>query len=56
MLQDLQNIDILKESLQLYTDVCRIIDDTRNRVAIYVNSEVCLTVSAVQRQFSWTYY
>ena len=43
MSQDLQNIDTLKESFQLYTDVCRIIDDTRNRVAVYVNSEVCLT-------------
>lgn len=43
MSQDLQNIDTLKESLQLYTDVCRIIDDTRNRVAVYVNSEVCHT-------------
>lgn len=43
MSQDLQNIDTLKESLQLYTDVCRIIDDTRNRVAVYVNSEVCFT-------------
>lgn len=43
MSQDLQNIDTLKESFQLYTDVCRIIDDTRNRVAVYVNSEVCFT-------------
>ena len=43
MSKDLQNIDTLKESSQLYTDVCRIIDDTRNRVAVYVNSEVCLT-------------
>lgn len=43
MSQDLQNIDTLKESFQLYTDVCRIIDDTRNRVAVYVNSEVCQT-------------
>jgi predicted nuclease of restriction endonuclease-like (RecB) superfamily len=43
MSQDLQNINTLKESFQLYTDVCRIIDDTRNRVAVYVNSEVCQT-------------
>ena len=43
MSQDLQNIDTLKESFQLYTDVCCIIDDTRNRVAVYVNSEVCHT-------------
>jgi predicted nuclease of restriction endonuclease-like (RecB) superfamily len=41
MSQDLQNINTLKESFQLYTDVCRIIDDTRNRIAVYVNSEVC---------------
>ena len=31
------------ETLQLYTDVCNIIDDTRNRIAVYVNSEVCHT-------------
>lgn len=31
------------ETSQLYTDVCRIIDDTRNRIAVYVNSEVCHT-------------
>lgn len=28
---------------QLYADVCNIIDDTRNRIAVYVNSEVCHT-------------
>ena len=28
---------------QLYEDVCSIIDDTRNRIAVYVNSEVCHT-------------
>ena len=27
----------------LFLDVCRIIDGTRSRVAVYVNSEVCLT-------------
>ena len=37
------HINEFVEVTQLYTDVCRIIDDTRNRVAIYVNSEVCLT-------------
>ncbi len=31
------------ETSQLYTDVCNIIDDTRNRIAVYVNSEVCHT-------------
>ena len=37
------HINEFVEVTQLYTDVCRIIDDTRNRVAIFVNSEVCLT-------------
>lgn len=27
----------------LYTDVCGIIDDTRNRVATYLNTEICIT-------------
>lgn len=31
------------ESQQLYADVCKIIDDTRSRIAVYVNSEVCHT-------------
>lgn len=31
------------ETSQLYADVCNIIDDTRNRIAVYVNSEVCHT-------------
>ena len=31
------------ESQQLYTDVCKIIDDTRTRIAVYVNSQVCHT-------------
>ena len=29
--------------LVLFTDVCSIIDQTRNRIATYVNTEVCLT-------------
>ena len=33
----------MPESQQLYADVCHIIDDTRTRVAVYVNSEVCMT-------------
>ena len=37
------HINEFVEVTQLYTDVCRIIDDTRNRVAVYVNSEVCFT-------------
>lgn len=36
-------MNTLPESGQLYTDVCHIIDDTRNRVAVYVNAEVCRT-------------
>ena len=35
-----ENIDTPKES-QLFTDICTIIDDTRYRVAVYVNSEIC---------------
>ena len=31
------------ESQQLYSDVCHIIDDTRTRVAVYVNAEVSRT-------------
>ncbi len=36
------NIEKLQESI-LFEDVCGIINATRNRVAVYVNSEVCLT-------------
>ena len=39
----MQNIKSMPESQQLYADVCYIIDDTRTRVAVYVNSEVCMT-------------
>lgn len=38
--------DILKTDKQennLFNDVCGIIDNTRRRVAVYVNSEICLT-------------
>ena len=38
-----QNIASQPESQQLYADVCHIIDETRTRVAVYVNSEVCMT-------------
>ena len=27
----------------LFNDVCNIIDQTRNKIAVYVNTEVCLT-------------
>ena len=39
----IQNITCMPESQQLLADVCHIIDDTRIRVAVYVNSEVCMT-------------
>lgn len=41
--EPLQKVDQLPESQQLYTDVCHIIDETRTRVAVYVNAEVCHT-------------
>ena len=44
MAQEIQNkLVVLPESQQLYADVCHIIDETRNRVAVYVNAEVCMT-------------
>ena len=44
MAQELiQIVSSLPESRQLYSDVCHIIDDTRTRIAVYVNSEVCHT-------------
>jgi hypothetical protein len=33
----------ISEENRLYTDVCHIIDDTRVRVATYMNTEVCMT-------------
>ena len=41
--EPLQKVDQLPESQLLYTDVCHIIDETRTRVAVYVNAEVCHT-------------
>ena len=38
-----QKVTELPESQLLYTDVCHIIDETRTRVAVYVNAEVCHT-------------
>ncbi len=35
--------------LVLFTDVCSIIDQTRNKIATYVNTEVCLTNGDVFR-------
>lgn len=44
MAEEIENsISNLLESKHLYEDVCHIIDDTRTRVAVYVNSEVCMT-------------
>ena len=39
----IHNISALPESQNLYADVCHIIDETRTRVAVYVNAEVCMT-------------
>ena len=39
--EPLQKVSELPESQLLYTDVCYIIDETRTRVAVYVNAEVC---------------
>lgn len=38
-----QNLKIYDGSQDLFLDLCSIIDNTRSRVAVYVNSEVCLT-------------
>ena len=43
MSNEIQHIDVQIENTQLYADVCQIIDDTRSRIAVYVNSEVCHT-------------
>ena len=43
MSKEIQHMDKLIENTQLYTDVCQIIDDTRSRIAVYVNSEICHT-------------
>ena len=39
----IHKISAMPESLNLYSDVCQIIDETRTRVAVYVNAEVCMT-------------
>lgn len=39
----IHTISTLPESQNLYADVCHIIDETRTRVAVYVNAEVCMT-------------
>lgn len=45
-----QKVTELPESQQLYTDVCHIIDETRTRVAVYVNAEVCHTNWLIGKQ------
>lgn len=68
MTEEIENsIAILPESRHLYEDVCHIIDDTRTRVAAYVNMLCgdCLRVAetfseaeivyALRIQFSRTY-
>ncbi|WP_294608538.1 PDDEXK nuclease domain-containing protein [uncultured Bacteroides sp.] len=37
------NTTLFPEENHLYSDICQIIDNTRTRVATYVNTEVCLT-------------
>lgn len=37
------NVDNMGDTQGLFLDVCKIIDGARSRVAVYVNSEVCLT-------------
>ena len=40
---DLRQENIDKSEQVLFDDVCHIIDGARSRVAVYVNSEVCMT-------------
>ena len=42
MEQDITNIQNRREEV-LYDDVCHIIDGARNRIATYLNTEVCMT-------------
>ncbi len=38
-----KDTNLIKHEERLFVDVCNIINQTRNRIAIYVNTEVCLT-------------
>ncbi len=40
---DISSTNLLSEEIQLYNDVCNIIDSARNRLATYVNKEVVMT-------------
>jgi len=40
---DISSTNFLPEEMQLYSDVCNIIDNARSRVATYVNKEVVMT-------------
>ena len=42
MEQDITNVQNRREEV-LYDDVCHIIDGARNRIATYLNTEVCMT-------------
>ena len=39
----MQELTDIKAEEQLFSDVCSIIDGTRNRIATYLNTEVCMT-------------
>lgn len=39
----MQELTDIKVEEQLFSDVCSIIDGTRNRIATYLNTEVCMT-------------
>ena len=39
----MENSSVPQQEVKLYQDVCQIIDDARNRIASYVNTEACLT-------------
>ena len=39
----MQELTDIKAEEQLFTDVCSIIEGTRNRIATYLNTEVCMT-------------
>jgi len=40
-----ENVTVLPGQAEetLYSDVCQIIDDTRGRIATFLNTEVCMT-------------
>ena len=43
MAEQIDNIKAVNNEEVLFSDVCGIIDAARSRVAVYVNSEACLT-------------